>query len=88
MADLRHCRWCRHPIAFGHLNSQRIRPAHCPNPACDWCLPCVHRREALGHLGYTDMLEPVEPETAAEQTQELPPVRDGEPPIDPNDQMT
>lgn len=100
MADLRHCRWCRHPIAFGNLNSQRVRPAHCANPQCDWCQPCKDRRDAAIKAGFPLDQPVVPPESPAEQTREIPAVTDtGGPPVprwdepppdptDPTDQMT
>jgi hypothetical protein len=90
MAGLRRCRWCRHPLTDNAApagSDARLRQSHCPNPACDWCIPCVARREAAIAAGRHDLLEPVAPvppETACEQTREIPAVRDEIPP----DQMT
>jgi len=88
MQKLRRCRWCRRPLTDNladATNTPRLRKAHCRHPQCDWCEPCKARREAAIAAGRPDLLEPEKP---AETTQELPAVRDGEPPIDPNDQMT
>lgn len=90
MPGLRRCRWCRHPLtdnAAAPATDSRLRQSHCPNPHCDWCLPCVRRREAAIRAGRQDLLEPVaqvEAETPAEQTREIPAVQDEIPP----DQMT
>lgn len=90
MPGLRRCRWCKRPTTndtADATNTPRLRQAHCPNPQCDWCLPCVTRREAAIRAGRQDLLEPVtppEPETAGEQTREIPAVQDDIPP----DQMT
>jgi hypothetical protein len=77
----------RSPTTQPPHRHSRLRQAHCPNPACDWCQPCVARREAAIAAGRQDLLEPVAPvppETACEQTREIPAVRDEIPP----DQMT
>jgi hypothetical protein len=89
MPGLRRCRWCQHPLgpASTPAPSGRLRAGHCDQPACDWCQPCVARRSAAIAAGRQDLLEavaPVPPETACEQTREIPAVRDEIPP----DQMT
>jgi hypothetical protein len=84
--QLRRCRWCRRPLTdnAAAAATPRLRHAHCTNPQCDWCQPCVARRENAIAAGRPDLLKPVPPETEAEQTREIPAVQDEIPP----DQMT
>jgi hypothetical protein len=84
VATFRRCRWCRHPLVKpgGPKASTRTRDAHCTGPQCDWCQPCYQRRDAASRAGRLDLL--TEPETAVEQTREIPAVQDEIPP----DQMT
>jgi hypothetical protein len=75
--QLRRCRWCRHPLgSVDKPSTDRTRKPHCGNRQCDWCLPCVHRREAAIAAGRPDLLDP------GPATEEIPPASDETPPAD------
>lgn len=75
--QLRRCRWCRHPLTPpGQAGiSDRLRVAHCGNPACTWCANCVMTRTEAIKAGRADLLPDAGP-----PTQEIPTVRDDDTP--------